>query len=266
MLYGGALALSLSAQAGATGRPLPGFHTRSQVFYIVAGQAWQPGAWSVNPAVRPDIYETPARRVTSLNPSDTLTLKLQAADTVDFVVVTAKGDAVFTRVVKTPENPYAGPPDQMTQRLPDGWLTRARATFDINALVCTLSQIRPDLSAVCRQEDLMRAVAQAKAALPDTLTRLDLYRLAAPLLTMLGGGHTVTGFPYNDVLTEQSLRLPLYVDLGPGHSLVTRQCMDSIIPAGAEIRSINGRSAAEMLQATRPCASGERDFFRLEQI
>ena len=255
-----------SAQAGATGRPLPGFHTRSQALYIVIGQTWQPGAWSVNPTVRPDIYETSARRVTSLNPSDTLTLKLQAADTADFVVVTAEGDAAFTHVVKAPENPYAGPPAQMTQRLPDGRMTRARATFDINALVCTLGQVRPDLSAVCRQEDLMRAVAQAKAALPDTLTRLDLYRLAAPLLTMLGGGHTVTGFPYNDVFAEQSLRLPLYVDTGPGHSLVTRQCMDSIIQAGPGIRSINGHSAAKMLQTTRPCASGERDFFRLEQI
>ena len=112
----------------------------------------------------------------------------------------------------------------------------------------------------------MRAVAQAKVVLPDTLTRLDLYRLAAPLLTMLGGGHTMTGFPYNDVFAEQSLRLPLYVDTGPGHSLVTRLCMDSIIPARAEIRSINGHSAAEMLQAMRPCASDERDFFRLEQI
>ena len=58
----------------------------------------------------------------------------------------------------------------------------------------------------------------------------------------------------------------LYVDLGPGHSLVTRLCTDSIIPAGPEIRSINGHSAAEMLQTTRPCAGGERDFFRLEQI
>ena len=83
--------------------------------------------------MRPDIYETSARRVTSLNPSDTLTLKLQAADTADFVVVTAKGDAAFTRVVKAPGNPYAGPPAQMTQRLPDGRLTRARATFDIDA-------------------------------------------------------------------------------------------------------------------------------------
>lgn len=255
-----------STQAGATGRPLPGFHTRSQALYIVAGQTWQPGAGSVNPAVRPDIYETPTRRVTSLNPSDTLTLKLQAADTADFVVVTAEGDAAFTRVVKAPGNPYAGPPGQMTQRLPDGRLTRARATFDINALVYALSQIRPDLSAVCRQEDLMRAVAQAKAALPDTLTRLDLYRLVAPLLTMIGGGHAMMGFPYNDVFAEQSLRLPLYVDTGPGHNLVTRLCMDSIIPARAEIRSINGHSAAEMLQTTRPCASGERDFFRLKQI
>lgn len=266
MQRGGAPAPPLGAQAGATGRPLPGFHTRSQALYIVAGQTWQPGAGSANPAVRPDIYETPARRVTFLNPSDTLTLDLQAADTADFVVVTAEGDAAFTHVVKAPGNPYAGPPAQMTQRLPDGRLTRARTAFDINALVCTLGQVRPDLSAVCRQEDLMRAVAQAKVVLPDTLTRLDLYRLAAPLLTMLGGGHTMTGFPYNDVFAEQSLRRPLYVDLGPGHSLVTRLCTDSIIPAGPEIRSINGHSAAEMLQTTRPCAGGERDFFRLEQI
>ena len=180
-----------SAQAGATGRPLPGFHTRSQALYIVAGQTWQPGAWSVNPAVRPDIYETSARRVTFLNPSDTLTLDLQAADTADFVVVTAEGNATFTHVVKAPGNPYAGPPAQMTQRLPDGRQTRARATFDINALVHALSQVRPDLSAVCRQESLMRAVAQAKVVLPDTLTRLDLYRLAAPRM-ISPVGHVVT--------------------------------------------------------------------------
>lgn len=44
MLCGGAPALPPGAEAGATGRPLPGFHTRSQALYIITGQTWQPGA------------------------------------------------------------------------------------------------------------------------------------------------------------------------------------------------------------------------------
>ena len=107
---------------------------------------------------------------------------------------------------------------------------------------------------------------EAKAALPDSLTPVELFRRAAPLVTMLGDGHTMLRFPYESYFTQERLRLPMNVEVVSAGRLQVGRCIDGGIPAGSEILAINGHSAAEMLQAMMPYASGERDFFRLERI
>ena len=96
---------------------------------------------------------------------------------------------------------------------PSGKLTREQAAFDIDALVYTLGEVHPDLFATCRQADFFRAVNRAKATLPDSLTDVELFRRAAPLVTMIGDGHTMLRFPYNSYFTPSRLRLPMGVEV-----------------------------------------------------
>lgn len=255
------------AQEPASGRqPLPVLRTPGEALHIVADGRLQPGAWLVNPAARPDIYETPARHVLFFSPTDTLEFRLEKGQTRDFVVLTPAGDSAFTRIVAVSDNPLEEPSEQILSLAPSGRLSREQAAFDIDALVYTLSEVHPDLFAMCRQADFFRAVQEAKAALPDSLTPVELFRRAAPLVTMLGDGHTMLRFPYASYFTQERRRLPMNVEVVSAERLQVGRSIDGAIPAGSEILAINGHSAAEMLQAMMPYASGERDFFRLERI
>ena len=255
------------AQEPASGRqPLPVLRTPGEALHIVADGRLQPGAWLVNPAARPDIYETPARHVLFFSPTDTLEFRLEKGQTRDFVVLTPAGDSAFTRIVAVSANPLEDPPERILSLAPGGRLSREQAAFDIDALVYTLSEVHPDLFAMCRQADFFRAVQEAKAALPDSLTPVELFRRAAPLVPMLGDGHTMLRFPYASYFTQERRRLPMNVEVVSAERLQVGRCIDGAIPAGSEILAINGHSAAEMLQAMMPYAPGERAFFRLERI
>lgn len=255
------------AQEPAAGRqPLPVLRTPGEALHIVADGRLQPGAWLVNPAARPDIYETPARHVLFFSPTDTLEFRLEKGQTRDFVVLTPAGDSAFTRIVAVSANPLEDPPERILSIPPGGRLSREQAAFDIDALVYTLGEVHPDLFATCRQADFFRAVNRAKATLPDSLTDVELFRRAAPLVTMIGDGHTMLRFPYNSYFTPSRLRLPMGVEVVSASQLQVIRSIDGAIPEGAEILAINGHSAAEMLQAMMPYAPGERDFFRLERI
>ena len=191
------------AQEPASGRqPLPVLRTPGEALHIVADGRLQPGAWLVNPAARPDIYETPARHVVFFSPTDTLEFRLEKGQTRDFVVLTPAGDSAFTRIVAVSANPLEDPPERIRSGPPGGRLSREQAAFDIDALVYTLGEVHPDLFATCRQADFFRTVNRAKATLPDSLTDVELFRRAAPLVTMIGDGHTMLRFPYNSYFTR----------------------------------------------------------------
>lgn len=103
----------------------------------------------------------------------------------------------------------------------------------MDALVYTLGEIHPDLFSACRQEDFFRAVNKVKDEMPDSVTALELFRRAAPLVTLVGDGHTMLRFPYNDIFTETYLRLPLFVKVSTSEPRIfVDRCIDGLIPAG----------------------------------
>lgn len=155
---------------------------------------------------------------------------------------------------------------RLLQRAPSGLLSREQAEFDINSLVNTLSQVHPDIFSVCRQEDLFRAVNNAIATLPDSVSTMELFGKAAPIVAMIGDGHTNLVFPYDEVFTKELKRMPMWVDVLTDKSIVCRSSLDSIIPRGAEILSINGVSAEEMIGTMLPYVAGEREHTKLSRV
>lgn len=163
-------------------------------------------------------------------------------------------------------NPYESPNPAILKVGFSGMLSRSQAQFDINSLVYGLSQIHPDMFSVCGQIDFLQAVNKAIQSIPDSISQLDLYRVAAPLVVMLGDGHTHLSFPYNSVFTREQTRLPLFVKVSVERSVTCDRSIDSIIPAGAKILSINGIGINEMLDAMLPYVSGERAHFKSAQL
>lgn len=225
------------------------------------------GGWHVMPEISPDIYETTASEVVFVSDKDTLVINdLKEWDSMDFVTITDGGDSAHVRVVRKAANPFENPDPALLRVASSGKLTKEQAVFDIEALIYAISQVHPDMFSVCRQEDLFRAVNRAKASLPDSVAPMQLYQAAAPVVAMIGDGHTNLGFPFNSVFTDDLKRLPLYADIRSDRSVICRTSLDSVIAYGDRILSINGVSADSILESMMPYVSGERPHFKLSRI
>ena len=224
------------------------------------------GGWRLIPGPKTDVLDTTAKNITFATDTDTLNITLDEWQSKDFIILTAKGDTARVRVNRTAANPYENPDPALLKKAPSGLLSRKQAEFDINALVYSLSQIHPDIFSSCRQTDFFRAVNTAIASLPDSVSVMELYRRTAPIVAMIGDGHTNLTFPYKKVFTKELKRMPVWVDVLSDKSIVCRSSLDSIIPRGAKILSINGHTDTEMIDAMMPFVAGEREHFKLSRI
>lgn len=223
--------------------------------------------WVISPATRPDVYETSAEKVTFLSEKDTLTFQIEKDKTYDFFILQNGRDTAYTRIKWVTSNPLEEPSAEFCKLAPSGLLSRKQAQFDIDALVYTFSEVHPNMFHECGQARFMEAVDRVKNNLPDSVSSVQLYKEIAPLIAMLGDGHSNLDFPYNDLFTAELRRFPLFVDINlDNYVLTTTACIDSLIPRGAEVLSINGVESRVMLERMMPYVSGERYFFRLARV
>lgn len=262
LVYAGMFLLSLASICVAQ-RPVMK-SGNDKVALVLDGR--QADYWIVSPQIDPDVLETPAREVVFVSDIDTMVLTLDEWETADFDILITGGDRSHVQVRRLAANPFENPDPRLLGIAPSGKLSREQARFDIDALVYTLSQVHPDIFSVCSQAELFTAVNEAKASLPDSVTRLELYRRAAPIVAMIGDGHTNLVYPYNDVFTKEHRRLPLSARVRSDKSIVCDRCIDSIIPREAKILSINGIETCKMLDAMMPFEAGEREHFKLSRI
>lgn len=225
------------------------------------------GGWTVNPSTNPDELKTSAHKVTFTSDTDTLNFELEEWQSKDFKILLAStGDTANIRVTRTATNPFENPDPNFVKISPSGLLSREQAEFDIHALIYGLSEIHPDIFSICRQADLLNAVNQAVETLPDSINIMELYRKVAPIVAMIGDGHTNLQFPYNNVFTADLKRMPLFVDVLTNRQLVCISSLDSVIPRGAKVLEINGHTASDIIDSMEPFVSGERPHFKLARI
>lgn len=224
------------------------------------------GGWTIEPTLNPDVFRTMAKDIVFASDIDTLKISLEKLQSKSFQIVNARGDTANVKVIRISENPYEEPDSDLIRVSPTGLLSREQAAFDIKALIYNLNEIHPDIFSVCRQEDLLNAVNRAINSLPDSISKLDLYRKAAPIVAMIGDGHTNLGFPFNDVLTKDLKRFPVFVNVLSDKSIICTSCVDSIIKRGDKILSINGISSEKIIDSMLPYVSGEREHFKLSRI
>lgn len=260
-------ALLTMSSAGAENIRLRDMRTGVNNIKLICDGRTERGGWDVMPEIKPDVFETMAREVRFVSDCDSLTVTLENEwDIRDFNIITAKGDTASVRVVRLAANPFENPSPELRQIAPSGLLSREQAAFDIEAMFYAISEVHPDIYSVCNQADLLRAKNKAIASLGDSVSTVDLYRAAAPVVAMIGDGHTNLVFPYNSYFTKELLRMPLYVDVMPDRTVKCASSLDSIIPCGAEILSINGVSKDAMIDSMLPYVSGEREHYRLHRV
>jgi len=224
------------------------------------------GGWYIETGPGPDVCETTAKEVAFVSDTDSINIVLDEWQSEDFYILTAEGDSALVRVSRIATDPFENPSPAIKKTAPSGLLSREQAEFDINALVYALSEIHPDMFSMCRQEDFFSAVNSAIASLPDSLSIVELYRKAAPIVSMIGDGHTNLRFPTRSFLTDEVRVMPLEVGVRTGKILECTASIDSVVPRGARILSINGLSAEEIVNAMIPFVSGEREHYKLARM
>lgn len=240
--------------------------TNGKTLRIIVDGKEQTSPWVIDPSVRPDIFQTSAKKVMFRSDIDSISFDIAKNSYYDFVVVTHKGDSAMTRIQWVSANPLEEPSEDMLQHSPNGLLSKKQAQFDLDALIYTLGEVHPNMFSVCEQSELFRSVNLVKQQIPDSVSTVELFKRVAPLVAKIGDGHTMLRFPYNDYFTPSTLRFPLFVNVMPDYTLRVKSCIDNTIPQDAEILSINGISSKELLETMMEYVSGERDFFRLERI
>lgn len=258
--------MTLLSVSAAASTDIPVMRSNVNAVTLIADGKTLPGKWIILSGKDVDEFKTLAGTVTFASDVDTLTFHLKEWQSADFGIITSKGDTARVRVCRESANPFESPDPKLKTIPTSGLLNRKQVSFDIDALVYTLSEIHPNLFSECNQTDFMRAVNKAKASLPDSVSILDVYRYAAPIVAMIGDGHTSLSFPFDHVFTKELMRIPLFVHVLPQKDITCRTSLDSIIPENARILSINGHSAEEMIETMLPYISGEREHFRLSEL
>src|SRR5262249_40517332 len=112
------------------------------------------------------------------------------------------------------------------------------------------------------KEELDRVFEQAEKSLTRPMDSLEFYRILAPVVATVKCGHTGV-LPPGDILqaiNTTSLLLPVQVRVLHGKVYVLRDLSGEPAGlAGKEIRSINGVSAATVLEKMLAAAPGDGD-------
>lgn len=224
------------------------------------------GGWNLLFGDKVDVLETTASEIIFKTDTDSIVLTPGLWQSEDFVIRDSSGQSAPIRVRRVSENPYLDPDPEFIKRGSSALLNRQQAQFDINALVNIISEVHPDMFSECKQVDFFKAVNNALHTLPDSVSTVELYRRIAPIASMLGDGHTNVFFPFNDLFTIELERLPAGLSVGTDRTISCFTCVDSIIPAGSTITSINNISSECLIDTMLPFMSGEREKFKLARL
>ncbi len=223
--------------------------------------------WRVMPEINPDVLETTAGAVSFVSDIDSVTLTIDLWQSAPLNILTAEGDTAHVVVKRIAADVYETPDPALLKMSPTDMLSREQVQFDIDALMYTIMQVHPDIFSVCKQIDLLRAIKTAKETLPDSLTLAQEYKVIAPLVAMIGDGHTNLFFPERRVFLKNKERLmPVFVRVTSEGEILCKTSLDSIIPPESKILSINGVNADKIIESMLPYVSGERRSFRLSRI
>lgn len=224
------------------------------------------GNWDIDPSANPDVLTTTSGSVTFMSGIDTLAVTLDEWAHRDIIVLTAEGDSAHVRINRRAANPYENPDPELLKRAPSGLLSSEQAKFDLNALFYTISEVHPDMYSEVGQSELHSAIKRASDNMTDSISVEELYKIAAPIVAKIGDGHTNLFFPTYAVFKKDTERIPVWMQVESDRTITVDRSLDSIIPKGAKVLKINGKTADRIVDELLPYVSGETEHFRLSRL
>jgi hypothetical protein len=96
------LLLLVVAQPLPAQKRLPVIRSTSPIVDIRDGADFRKGVWTINPDLKPDLYQTHSRAVTFITDIDSVSFNVQPDHEYDFIILLNGTDSAFTRIVYKP--------------------------------------------------------------------------------------------------------------------------------------------------------------------
>ncbi len=140
---------------------------------------------------------------------------------------------------------------------------------DLDTLPALLRDIHPDLYHTTLEQQFIEKIDSLKSSLPDRVSKVRYYRQLSGLLAMIGDSPTRTGehFFQDRIRILFYKSFPYKIKIHDDRIFVVgNYAYKKVIPAGAEIIKINGKTAKAFIDDISKLLSYENEHSRIERI
>jgi hypothetical protein len=141
---------------------------------------------------------------------------------------------------------------------------------ELDYLLKTLEEVHPDLYAFADRSEAARQRARVERELDRPMTRIEFFRLVAPLVAGFGDGHTYAAPPraeWAEYISQGALLLPVELDFTGEDVLISRNySSDTLLAAGTQITALNGIPIEQVRDRLLGFVSGEREEWKRQLL
>ncbi|TVQ87467.1 MAG: hypothetical protein EA393_10665 [Bacteroidetes bacterium] len=150
------------------------------------------------------------------------------------------------------------------------YFSRQQLNADLDSMYVFIHELHPDMFAYTSQQEFENKLEYARQQLSDSMNIFEFYNVIAPVVALLGDGHTSVYFPHNQ-LREPGIRIfpfSVMVNYRDSSVVTTRDFSQPLsgLPDGAELLSINNRDIKDLVGKMMARISGEKDFFKAAML
>ncbi len=151
----------------------------------------------------------------------------------------------------------------------DSYLTKKEMINDIDTLTATIEKIHPNPYRFIQKERLLSKVDSLKTHLPDSLTRINFWRLLDRIIISYNDAHSKIEDSYvlTDYVKKQNRFFPLSARIEKDKIRISNnQNTEQDLSDGTEITEINGISARDIIRDLLQHAAKETHSLKLLEI
>lgn len=141
---------------------------------------------------------------------------------------------------------------------------------DLDFLMRTLDQVHPNLYAYTEKSVFENELESVRDSLNEPISRLEYYRLIAPLVELLSDGHTFITLPmeeYDEYSFNSGPLFPLDMDIrGDRLFIRANYTEDTSITAGLEVLSIDGIPSEKIIDSLLRFITGMKRSFKISAL
>ncbi|WP_299208730.1 S41 family peptidase [uncultured Dokdonia sp.] len=151
----------------------------------------------------------------------------------------------------------------------DSYLSKKEMSKDIDSLISTFEKIHPNPYRFTEKSKFISKIDSIKWQLPDSLTTIGFWRIIDRVIIQYNDAHSYAEDSYvlTDYVKKEKLFFPYSAKIKNNKILISSGANSKQnLPLGTEIKSINGKTDEEIINALLTHATKETQFLKRHEI